>query len=41
MPQDFNIEGHWRHVQRVVSEFGSAEGIRTNEHRQLLIVRKG
>jgi SAM-dependent methyltransferase len=38
MPQDFDIETHWRQVDHVITEFGTPQGIETNEHRELLIV---
>jgi SAM-dependent methyltransferase len=40
LPQDFDIETHWRQVERIVREFGTPRGIETNEQRELLIVRK-
>jgi len=41
MPQDFDIETHWRHVDHVITEFSTPQGIETNEHRELLIVQRG
>ena len=40
MPQDFDIETHWRQVDLVITEFGTPQGIETNEHRELLIVQR-
>jgi SAM-dependent methyltransferase len=40
IPQDFDIETHWRQVDHVIAEFSTPQGIETNEHRELLIVRK-
>ena len=40
MPEDFSIETHWRQVDQIVREFGTEQGIETNEQRELLIVRK-
>ena len=40
MPEDFDIERHWRQVAHIVAEFGTDQGIETNEHRELLIVQK-
>lgn len=40
LPEDFDIEDHWRTVDRIITEYGAAKGIETNEHRELLIVQK-
>jgi hypothetical protein len=40
MPEDFDIETHWRQVDHVITEFSTPQGIETNEHRELLIVQK-
>ncbi|MBN1813739.1 MAG: class I SAM-dependent methyltransferase [Anaerolineae bacterium] len=40
MPQDFDVEAHWRQVDHVITEFSTPRGIETNEHRELLIVQK-
>jgi SAM-dependent methyltransferase len=40
MPQDFDIETHWPQVDHVIAEFGTPQGIETNEHRELLIVQR-
>ncbi len=37
---ELDIERHWRQVDEVVERYGTPEGIETNEHRELLIVRK-
>lgn len=41
IPEDFDVEKHWRLVDKIITEFSTAKGIETNEHRELLIVRKG
>jgi SAM-dependent methyltransferase len=41
IPEDFGIEEHWQQVDYIVAECGTPRGIETNEHRELLIVRKG
>ena len=41
LPEDFDIERHGERVLRFVEENRTDEGIRTNEHRELLIVRRG
>ncbi len=38
---ELDIERHWRQVNEVIERYGTPEGIETNEHRELLIVRKG
>lgn len=40
MPEDFDIETHWPQVDHVIAEFGTPQGIETNEHRELLIVQR-
>jgi SAM-dependent methyltransferase len=40
MPEDFDIETHWRQVDHVIAEYGTPQGIETNEHRELLIVQR-
>jgi len=40
LPEEFDIESHWRQVDRIVTKFSTPEGIETNEHRELLIVQK-
>ena len=37
---ELDIERHWRQVDEVIGRFGTPEGVETNEHRELLIVRK-
>ncbi len=37
---ELDIERHWRQVDEIVERYGTPEGIETNEHRELLIVRK-
>jgi SAM-dependent methyltransferase len=40
MPEDFDVERHWKQVDRIIAEHTTAKGIETNEHRELLVVRK-
>ena len=40
LPEDFDPERHWCGVERLVREHGTPRGVRTNEHRDLLVVRK-
>lgn len=40
LPEDFNIEKHWRQVAQIITEYRKPKGIETNEHRELLIVQK-
>jgi len=40
LPEDFDIERHWREVDKIINEYSTSRGIETNEHRELLIVRK-
>lgn len=40
LPEDFDPEKHWRQVDRIIAEHRTPQGIETNEHRHLLIVRK-
>lgn len=40
IPQDFDIEIHWRQVDQIITEYRTPKGIETNEHRELLIVQK-
>jgi SAM-dependent methyltransferase len=40
IPEDFDIQTHWRQVHRIITENSTPRGIETNEHRQLLIVQK-
>ena len=39
IPEDFNIEKHWRQVNQIITDYRTPRGIETNEHRELLIVR--
>jgi SAM-dependent methyltransferase len=41
LPEDFAIERHWRQVDAIISAYTTGRGIETNEHRMLLIARKG
>jgi SAM-dependent methyltransferase len=40
LPEDFDIEKHWRQVERISTAYRTPKGIETNEHRELLIVQK-
>lgn len=40
LPEDFDISKHWREVGRIITEYSTSKGIETNEHRELIIVRK-
>lgn len=40
LPENFDIERHWRQVQYILARYTTDQGILTNEHRELLIVRK-
>jgi SAM-dependent methyltransferase len=40
IPEDFDIEKHWRQLDRAIEENRTPRGLQTNEHRELLIVRK-
>ena len=40
LPEDFDIEKHWRQVAHIISTYRTPQGIETNEHRELLIVQK-
>jgi SAM-dependent methyltransferase len=39
IPQNLNIETHWQEVVWIIQEFQAEEGIKTNEHRELLIIQ--
>ncbi|MBA7635457.1 hypothetical protein ES703_43061 [subsurface metagenome] len=39
IPEDFNIEKHWREVDLIISKYNTSKGIKTNEHRELLIAK--
>jgi SAM-dependent methyltransferase len=40
MPEDFDVERHWPQVNAILVHHQTPRGIVTNEHRELLIVRK-
>ena len=40
IPEDFDIEMHYRKVLQIISRFSTAKGVATNEHRRILIVKK-
>jgi len=39
-PGGFTIERHWRQVAQIIRDYSTPEGIQTNEHRSLLILRR-
>ncbi len=41
IPEDYCLARHWQQVAQIVQENMTPRGIRTNEHRELLVVRKG
>ncbi len=41
IPEDIDLQVHWPQVLDILARCGTPRGIRTNEHRELLIVRKG
>lgn len=41
LPAEFDVEIHWQGVQTILAQYTTPQGIRTNEHRELLIVRSG
>lgn len=40
LPEEFNIDRHWRSIQLLLKTHETSRGIRTNEHRELLIVER-
>lgn len=40
LPEGFDVEKHWRQVDRIIQEYHTPRGIETNEHRELLVVQK-
>ncbi len=40
IPEPFDIEKHWKGINRFIVKNATDRGIETNEHRELLIVRK-
>ncbi|NLT73927.1 MAG: class I SAM-dependent methyltransferase [Chloroflexi bacterium] len=40
IPEDFDPARHWPQITEIVERCRTGEGIRTNEHRELLIVRR-
>ena len=40
IPEDFDIEKHWRQVDCIITDYHTPRGIETNEHRELLVVQK-
>jgi SAM-dependent methyltransferase len=41
LPEELDPARHWRGVRRLVRDNWSRRGVRTNEHRELLVARKG
>ncbi len=40
LPQDFAVEMHWQQVDQIITVYRTPQGIQTNEHRELLIVKR-
>jgi SAM-dependent methyltransferase len=40
MPEDIELQKHWRNINRVLETSQTERGIETNEHRGLLVVQK-
>ncbi|MFC1960324.1 class I SAM-dependent methyltransferase [Chloroflexota bacterium] len=40
MPQDFDMGRHWEQVAQIVAGANTTRGVESNEHRQLMVVRK-
>ncbi|MCD6285253.1 MAG: class I SAM-dependent methyltransferase [Anaerolineae bacterium] len=40
LPEPFDLDRHWHGVNHILDRYVSDRGIETNEHRELLIVRK-
>lgn len=40
VPAEFSIDRHWQIINRIVSDYSDSRGVRTNEHRTLLIAQK-
>lgn len=40
LPEDFDIKKHGQGVQTILDQYATPQGIKTNEHRELLIVQK-
>ena len=40
LPEPFDVEKHWQGVNRLIERYSTQRGIETNEHRELLIIRK-
>jgi len=40
LPEPFDLDRHWHGVNRILDRYTTDQGIETNEHRELLIVRK-
>jgi len=38
IPHDFNLETHWEQVAKIVDSYDSTKGIRSNEHREYLVI---
>jgi SAM-dependent methyltransferase len=40
IPEDFDLELHWSLVAQILSDYRTAKGIETNEHREFLVAQK-
>ena len=40
LPEKFDIDKHWKIVNKFIELYSTPKGIETNEHRELLVVRK-
>lgn len=40
LPEPFDIDKHWRGVNRVLQRHSTPRGVETNEHRELLVVQR-
>jgi hypothetical protein len=40
LPESFDVDKHWEGVNRILQEYGTDQGIETNEHRELLVIER-
>jgi SAM-dependent methyltransferase len=40
LPEKFDLKKHWKIVNKFIQMYSTSKGIETNEHRELLVVRK-
>ena len=40
IPEDFNVEKYYQQVNNIITKYQTPKGLVTNEHRELLIIRK-